>query len=298
MSNIFRPSIYKKEESNVKKEENNSNNEGYEKKESIFKNITFSNNSIDLLNDNFIKIKPQKNKKKKSNILNNVVQPINIKNEVIEEKPKVIKKEYSDNNINEILSLEERGEELKMYVKEKKIELSGYKLIESILNKECENYNFLNSENYGILLNYILLNKREEQYDIINLFQEYCNKLEFPKVKVDENEKYLSHLIFMNLVINEIIEDSVFDKWFDYVEEDEEKDKQRKKMLLQLSEFILFFQEIKIDVPEEEEDEENNSEEKVDQTKELKEKKEDKIKKKNEEILNMKVDEDFNIDDI
>jgi hypothetical protein len=299
MSNIFKPTIYKKENDDEKNNISNSNNSS---SGNVFSNITFRNNtlgSIDQLLTTKVKQKKNRNKKNKNSTENILEKKIEVKAPILEKKEE--ERNINKEDIEKVLNSEDRGEELLLLVKNNNLEVESEYLVERILEMNEINHSWCDKDNYGNLLEFLLKDKIKEQLKILLQVEKYCNKLNFPKIIHNEKEKYLIDLIFYKLLINEIVDERCFDKFLELEEEEDEKDRIRKRTFLQIGEFIIILQSLKYEEEEEEKEEEKEELTKEEKEKLLKEEKERVIKEKNkelEELMTKEIDEDFNIDDI
>jgi len=298
MSNIFKHSIYKRENDEEINNTSNSYNSNNSNGGNSFSNITFRNNtlgSIDQLLTTKVKQKKNRNKKNKNNT-EYILEKKEVKAHIFEKK-KVEERKINKEDTETLINSKEKGEELILLIKNNNLEIESEYLVEKILETNEINHSWCDKDNYGNLLEFLLKNKIKEQLKILLQVEKYCNKLNFPKIIHNEKEKYLIDLIFYKLLINEIIDERCFDKFLELEEEENEKDRIRKRILLQIGEFSIILQSLKYKEEEEEEEEEEKDElSKEEKEKLLKEEKERGIKEKNEELE--EIDDDFNIDDI
>ena len=312
MSNIFRPSNYLKEKE--KEKEDNYSNESNLEKTDVFSKITFRNNSLGSINDIpfLVKGKNKKNKiKKKKKNINEEINFLDEKktsgvkqtcenNEIIKDE---IIKPINLEDINNILNSDKSGEELLEMVNMNNLDINCTILVEKILNTEKVLYEWCDKNNFGLLLESLLKDKIEDQLQVLFIVVDYCNKLKLPKIEHNDKEKYLIDLLFYKLLINEIVDELAFDKWFEWEYDNLEKENIKRKCLFQLGDFLIVFKTIKYEEEEEEEkkDEDIKDEDiKDEDVKDEDVKDEIKVEKKSkiDQIMDMNIEEDIDIDDI
>jgi hypothetical protein len=194
--------------------------------------------------------------------------------------------------------------------------ISGSQLLKGILKKynEPSNYNWVQPENYGLALSYVLSNNTKEQLMCLFLIQDYSRTFEFPKISYNDKPVYYLRTIFQLLFTFDIIEESTFWKWqdllVDFVDIDENT---KNKICIQTTEFfnILKMTFTEEDYENDENDENgqnsknktvesigNNQLNKLDENSDEESyKKSDKYQVPEEQDYNMD-DDNFNLDDI
>ena len=148
------------------------------------------------------------------------------------------------------------GEELYEWTKTNKINVLELvnKLIVSYSNDgdgNGDNINMLNlldflaTDKYGLCLKKLLNDKT--QMITLMMFQQYCERLNYPKILYKNKNTYLIRVLFQVLFINEIIDEGVFNTWLDYISDD--KDKQT--LIIQTNDFFMILKTIFDDEKEE-----------------------------------------------
>jgi hypothetical protein len=97
--------------------------------------------------------------------------------------------------------------------------------------KEDDNFDWLEESEYGLGLKYLVKDKYDQQYAMINVFISHLNKLKFPKV----NNTYLVVILFNKLLTKEIVEVDILLDWKDSDDDCVGK----MKALVQTSEWYL-----------------------------------------------------------
>lgn len=145
-----------------------------------------------------------------------------IKKEKICYKPDVYKKLYDikgNDAISEINNTNEKiyGDYFLQYICD--------------INENFENVEWLNDNQYGLALKYLIKDDQEQQHALLTVLIKHLHKLNFPKVK----DTYLVVLLFNKLLTNEIIEVDILLEW----KESDEDCSGKLKALIQTSEWFL-----------------------------------------------------------
>jgi len=124
----------------------------------------------------------------------------------------------------------------------------GKDLLNGILNKyenEPLNYNWLNLNEFGHGLKYLLENDTTQQIICLLMIQNYCKKHNFIKISYKESQVYHIKLLFQKLFLNEIIDENSYWKWLEYLELMPNLDEETKKILIiQTNEFFMIFKSV------------------------------------------------------
>ena len=214
-----------------------------------------------------------------------------------------IKKNNSIDKIEQInLLLETKliGEDLYSKIKLNNISgniscnISGIDLLNGILNKyndvNLEKYNWINE--YGLVLKNLLENNIQNQLICLLIIQNYCMINGLVKLNYKNIQIYQIKLFFQLFFTNEIIEETVYWKWYemlnDYIDIDDDN---KKKILLQTTDFFIILKTTFQDEEDNNCNEINNDD--------LDEKSDDiELDKKYDDIYDVPEEQDYNLDDL
>jgi len=211
------------------------------------------------------------------------------------------KLENLNNDAINILNEGLLGDELVEFLKKNSDNILGSDLLIVILSKinDHNNINWILKKEYGASLKFLLENNLEDQFKCLLIIQQYCQKLEFPKIKIKESQPYLIKMIYQLLFTNEIIDESIYNNWIDNIDNIEGlTEKVRNTLLIQTTDFFMILKTVFVEGDEDEENQENNdNKEELEINKIPKDDSEDCkeiIHKQEDEIEN----EDFTLDDL
>lgn len=163
-------------------------------------------------------------------------------------------------NIKKILSSGLLGDSLVVWVKLNQIEANGEELMSGLLiNNESTNINIFSSKEYGAILKYLLDSNEKSQLICLILIQNYAKSCGLIKIPYKNSLVYQIKLLFNLLFINEIIDESAYWKWQEYIGETNElDDKTKNTLLIQTSDFFSILQTVFNEEDEGEEVEDSN----------------------------------------
>lgn len=125
----------------------------------------------------------------------------------------------------------------KIYLKN----FTGSQVLKSILEiySNPENYNWIELQEYGKVLQNLLENNIDEQLLCLLIIQEYTIKLGLPKIIYKNSQVYYIKLIFQLLFTYDIIEETTFWKWHElYTTLIDVDDDIKKKICIQTTGFF------------------------------------------------------------
>lgn len=172
-------------------------------------------------------------------------------------------------------------------------DFTGSQILNTILKKypDPNNYDWIKKEEYGEVLGKLLEDNFEEQLLCLLLIQNYSVQTDMSKISYKDKNVYYIKLIFQLLFTQDIIDESVYWKWYELLATFADVNEDTKnKLCIQTTEF---FNILKITFTEE--DYENNGND---------ENNEDKQESESESESNQKVEDkvpeeqDWNMDDI
>jgi len=190
--------------------------------------------------------------------------------------------------------------------------ITGTQLLKEILNKYSEpsNYEWVEPNQYGLALEFLLKDNLKEQLLCLLLTQNYSNSLGFPKINYKNKQVYFLKMIFQLLFTYDIIDESVYWEWQEVLINIVDIDENTKSTIcIQTTEF---FNILKMTFTDEDYETNDNGENQNDnQNPQLKTEKSDesedesesepepdKYKVPEEQDYNMDDNEDFNLDDL
>lgn len=131
------------------------------------------------------------------------------------------------------------GEDLICRIESEKI--SGSQLLKGILKKynDPNNYNWIQSEQYGLALAFAFSNNIKEQLICLLMIQEYSRYHKFPKITYKDKQVYFLKTIFQLLFTYDIIEETTYWDWQDLLTNIIDIDEDTKnKICIQTAEFF------------------------------------------------------------
>ncbi len=261
------------------------------KKTSSKSNNTNNNNITD---DDFNKMMEENNNSNKNNIkLSDYLSQI--------KSPEIL---------NSLLEEKIIGNDLVVRIESENI--SGSQLLKLILNTNTDpnNYNWIELNQYGLVLQFLLRDNSREQLLCLFLIQNYSSSLGFPKITYKDKPVYFLKIIFQLLFTYDIIDESVYWEWQEILTNITDIDEKTKNTIcIQTADFfnILKMTFTDEDYEDENKDENNkqsqinieksiNESESEDESEEESNNESDKIPECKD--YNMDDNEDFNLDDI
>ncbi len=198
-----------------------------------------------------------------------------------------------------------------------KIELeniTGSQLLKEILNKydDPNNYSWIEQNQYGLALQFLLKENSREQLLCLLLIQNYSNSHGFPKINYKDKHVYFLKMIFQLLFTYDIIDESIYWEWQEILTNIVDIDEKTKNTIcIQTTEFFNILKMTFTDEDYEENNDENNDENlnKKSDNKSDNESDNESDDKSNNESDKLKIpkeqdykmddgDEDFNLDDL
>jgi|688.fasta_scaffold448215_1 hypothetical protein len=187
--------------------------------------------------------------------------------------------------------------------------ISGSELLKAILNKyiDLENYTWIESNQYGASLEFLLKDNLDEQLLCLFVVQNHAYSHGFGKINYKNVQVYWLKVIFQLLFTNDIIDESTYWRWQDILVEIADLDENTKKTIcIQTAEF---FHILKITFTEEDyENEDTNKDENLKINPNLNKKEENKKKKSYGDLENksdsesdkyiVPEEQDYNMDDL
>lgn len=172
---------------------------------------------------------------------------------------------YPDPNIiddvsNKLIENKLLGFELVNFVNKQNLTISGIAFLNTLLQKisqEPLSIDWIGPTQYGMLLSELLKDKINDQVTCLIMIQNYCAVLDFPKIQMKTNLQYLVKIIFQLMFTNEIIDESAYYKWQEYLETLEKTNpKLSQTLLIQTTDFFMLlktvFEENNDDIDEDE----------------------------------------------
>ena len=264
-------------------------------------------------------IKKQKKQELKTNSLKNGISDTDFEKIMYEEK--LIDKKLNINNkyflpdsniisekVKEIINNEIIGENLVKYLELLDEKVNGLDLLNGILNKyeEPNDISWLNMDMFGSGLKSLLENNITDQVKYLLTIQNYCKNKEFIKIQYKNSKTYQIKILFQLSFTNEIIDESSYWEWYEYLEQLEDMDENTKNIIfVQTTEFFIILKTIFNDEDEDEENEDNlNQKNKINNKKEFEEEfekdntvEEFKKDKTIEDLDEIPEEQDYNLDE-
>jgi hypothetical protein len=182
-------------------------------------------------------------------------------------------------------------------------DITGSQLLKQILNKynDPNNYNWIYSNQYGLLLQFLLRENPKEQLLCLLLIQNYSSLLGFPKINYKDKSIYFIKIIFQLLFTNDIIDESSYLEWQEIlIEFTDLDDKVKNTITIQTAEFMNIFKKTFTDQDYEENNSENTKEENKQESKLEKINSDNEQSNKSDDELYkiiVPVEQDYNMDD-
>lgn len=221
-----------------------------------------------------------------------------VKNEI---KLKKYLDEIKDSEMVEQLIQEQLiGEDLVCRIESENI--SGSQLLKGILKKynTPSNYNWVQPEQYGKALSFVLSNNIQEQLMCLFLIQDYSTQFEFPKITYKDKQVYFIKTIFQLFFTLDIIEESTFWKWQDLLVDIVDIGEETKnKICIQTTEFFNILKMTFVDEDYEEKEDDKNDDKKLNKPNKESDSDSDSDSEKNNELnkYNIPQEQDYNMDD-
>lgn len=206
--------------------------------------------------------------------------------------------------ITQLIQEEIKGVELANRIKYENY-ITGSKLLNAILNKykNPNNYNWVNKEEYGEALINLLEDNFEEQLLCLLVIQNYSTQIGLPKITSNDKDVYYIKLIFQLMFTKDIIDESIYWKWFELITNFTDISEDTKnKLCIQTSEFFNILKMVFND--EDYEPENNKDESKKEPALELEPEpkqeleQEDESDSESEDEFKVPEEQDWNMDDI
>lgn len=204
-------------------------------------------------NQNQNGLKKEMKKEKKNTKKNQCMSDVEFESLMSDNKKQELIK-YNIPNLNEINTNAMKvydtkliGEEILEYIKEIDDKPNACEFLIIILSKisDINNIEWINMDKYGSILKYLLENNLEEQFIFLLLIQKYCEENKFPKILIKNSEKYCINILFQKLFINDIIEETVYNKWEDNLDNIEGMtEKIKNTLIIQTTEFFMFLKTV------------------------------------------------------
>jgi hypothetical protein len=137
-----------------------------------------------------------------------------------------------------------KGDDLVNYLENQINRPNGIEFLNGLLYNKINSseINWLVQSEYGLALKHLFDNDLESQFLCLLMVQNYSKSLSYPKVEYKNSQKYLIRLLFQLLFTSEIIDESVYSRWENYLSETNEIDESEKKtLLIQTTEFLMIF---------------------------------------------------------
>jgi hypothetical protein len=173
-------------------------------------------------------------------------------------------------------------------------DFSASQILNTILKKypDPNNYDWIKKEEYGEVLGKLLEDNFEEQLLCLLLIQNYSVQTDMPKISYKDKNMYYIKLIFQLLFTQDIIDESIYWKWYELLPTFSDVNEDTKnKLCIQTTEF---FNILKITFTEE--DYENNGNDENNENNEDKQESESESNQKVEDKV--PEEQDWNMDDI
>lgn len=219
---------------------------------------------------------------------------------------------FKTDEVNTILSNGYLGEQLTYWFENEQIQITGLDLLNGLFEKYNDpvNINWINPNEYGLLLKYLFENKMSEQLICLLMLQNFSKLYGFIKISYKNKQVYHVRILFQLFFTYEIIDESVYWKWQDYLDNMQEIDDNTKTSLaIQTCEFFMILKTI---FEQDNDDEENNNNDQYipvnsnrlnnlnnENNKNNKDDEEDDEDKNLEsDKYNIPIEQDFNLDDL
>lgn len=198
-----------------------------------------------------------------------------------------------------------KGENLVNRIKYENV--SGSQLFKTILKKYSDpnNCDWVKKEEYGDALINLIEDNFEEQLLCLVVIQNHCIQMNMPKISYKDKDMYYIKLIFQLLFTQDIIDESVYWKWYELLSTFADISEDTKnKLLIQTTEFfnilkITFTDE---DYEPKENDDNNDENNKNDNNNKneqrLEQESESESEQESEDKYKVPEEQDWNLDDI
>lgn len=175
------------------------------------------------------------------------------------EKYNIPKFTESNEIITKIFELNLYGSQLVEYINNNYIDISGLELLNKILliHTDPTNVNWINQNKYGEILHFLFDNNIKEQVIALLMIQDYCKQHKFMKITIKNNEVYLIRIMFQLFFTSNIIDESSYYKWLEYLDQFDNDTK--NLLLIQTNEFFMILKTVFND----DDEEENNNDEQI-----------------------------------
>lgn len=132
-----------------------------------------------------------------------------------------------------------KGDEFLTKIKYK--DFTASQILGSILKKyhDPNNWNWITKEEYGEVLSNLLEDNFDEQLLCLLLVQNHCIQIDMPKISHKDKDVYYIKLIFQLMFTQDIIDETVYWKWYELLSKfTDVNDETKNKLCIQTTEFF------------------------------------------------------------